>query len=512
MQEKDDPQAAAQIAAMDRTYSSALVTIVSATASSAAVPRNDKVNDQEAANVGSDIFIPGVTRSRIDVNEKGHEDTYSRTWGMPRLSAAMRDGATVVAPFPSSQNLSETVWNTRAWTFQEKLLSRRLLIFSGNEVAWHCRSMVCREDMRTDDSGHVVQPLEWLSLKPKFFDQTIHAHWMDGSLKRDQHGRTHIVRSGTYVEYVKVIREYTSRQMSFKSDIVRALEGLLQIFRRSFRSEFTYGLPKSLLDIALLWRPSCRLRRRVCDDEQVFPSWSWAGWEGRVHYGDAMEIDRDSEGGFLGHRMGIDGEEGVRPMLRWYHWHEKTATLKPLNGHGRGFPLDTTGFPREWEGSPSPRLKSSAIASSVSGIRFQKHHLIFQTGSVRSSQFEYVEEENRPKRHLWELGRWEEQKPDDVDSPHRLGIVDYDGRRVGRLVLDGEDPLYLSSGRYELLLLAEAQLLGDKEESLVGEFRCCVVMLVERNADETYSRCGLGRIYKDAWKQGMPSIKTVVLS
>jgi hypothetical protein len=43
--------------------------------------------------------------------------------------------------------INSSVWNTRAWTFQERLLSRRCLIFTEGRVFFQCRSSTMSEDL-----------------------------------------------------------------------------------------------------------------------------------------------------------------------------------------------------------------------------------------------------------------------------------------------------------------------------------------------------------------------------
>jgi hypothetical protein len=171
--------------------------------------------------------------------------------------------------------------------------------------------MICREDMRIEDSGYITEPLESLSLKPQYFGVDVDKNWIDGSLEVDRHGRTRVVRSGTFAAYAKAIESYISRHSTFKSDVLRALDGLLHVFQLSFKSEFTAGLPNCILDVALMWRPTQRLKRR-----DGFPSWSWAGWEGQVTYNKPMNVERDDTGDIKSAKKAEFGEEGIQSLLR----------------------------------------------------------------------------------------------------------------------------------------------------------------------------------------------------
>ena len=43
--------------------------------------------------------------------------------------------------------IARSKWNTRGWTFQERLLSHRCIIFAGSRVFFQCRSTALSEDI-----------------------------------------------------------------------------------------------------------------------------------------------------------------------------------------------------------------------------------------------------------------------------------------------------------------------------------------------------------------------------
>ncbi|CAH0018521.1 unnamed protein product [Clonostachys rhizophaga] len=158
---------------------------------------------------------------------------------------------------PSVKDIPKLAWSSRGWTFQEKALSRRLLIFCGEEVTWHCREMISREDMVNDDAKNRSMPLEWLRLNPQHFQlfQGPDPFWMDGSTVRDKNAKTHLVRSSAMGEYARVVEEYSSRQLTDKGDVIFALQGLLNILSGALLTEFRYGLPENLSVFQCYGRP-----------------------------------------------------------------------------------------------------------------------------------------------------------------------------------------------------------------------------------------------------------------
>lgn len=133
-------------------------------------------------------------------------------------------------------------------------------------------------------SGPVPPEISQLQLLPQILEPKHGIKRQDQNVERVQrNGSTEhrVVRPSIFVEYTYVVQQYSRRSLTFDGDALRAVNGILNIFATWMRTSMLYGLPESLLDIALLWEAREPLVRRC---EQTIPSWSWAGWEGQVEY------------------------------------------------------------------------------------------------------------------------------------------------------------------------------------------------------------------------------------
>ena len=310
-----------QISYMDRVFSGAVCTIVAAQGAT--------------ANSG----IEGIRQHYVP--QVGQPASQQR-W-LQQVQVGLKGDLSLIAPLGAQNHqLDDSVWNIRAWTFQERLLSRRLIVFTHGQMIWHCRKMICREDMSVQDSGVPYPPLQWLSLKPQHIGVDTGSKWIDGSTEITRHGATRLVRSVVFAEYTRAIEEYTHREISYESDVLNAFAGLLHIFSRFFGCKTLLGLPEGLLDVALLWKPTRQLQRRI-----GFPSWSWAGWVGRVAYDEPFTLTHYMDGTFAAYNNHAYGEEGVRPVVRWHVWDAVSRSVIPLNYTGLGFPFEGATLPEE---------------------------------------------------------------------------------------------------------------------------------------------------------------------
>jgi hypothetical protein len=180
--------------------------------------------------------------------------------------------------------VDDTRWITRAWTYQEALLSRRRLVFSKEQMYFECYGMYCCESLNL--------PLETLHRKDMQGFKSVFC----------SEKRVGIFPKGvgtTAIEIVRRIEEYSKLNLSHPSDILKGMLGIFHAFQTSrLRIYHCGGIP---LLPSIPERPGDKpvngwtramgfftglfwdLRSRS-DRRPGFPSWSWTGWYGPVRW------------------------------------------------------------------------------------------------------------------------------------------------------------------------------------------------------------------------------------
>ncbi|KAF2267456.1 HET-domain-containing protein [Lojkania enalia] len=241
-----------QILRMDAVYSSAILTIAAGSGAH--------------ANTG----LPGISTLRRFAQYR-----------------AQIDGIILAIPFPSLTTLeqgSNLIWNTRGWTLQEKVMSRRLLMFTDYQVYFRCSNMVWSEDVvleKTRMSQNMQkkpQPLRWaadrtLTRKPPTMMQRLSYYFIR---LFDSPPATESIPT-QLLNYTSIVREYTQRTLSNPDDAVNAVLGILRTLKNT--GPFYHGLPREFFDEALLWHIlDCS---STCKALNILPSWTWAAWSTR---------------------------------------------------------------------------------------------------------------------------------------------------------------------------------------------------------------------------------------
>lgn len=211
-----------QLEAMGQIYSKAFVTLVS--------PDDDGIR----------LGLAGVSQPR--------KPQVAVTFGRMTLMCFER------TPSP----LKESIWCRRGWTFQEGLLSKRLLVF-GRDMLYMLRKPV---DRRDSQALHFEGPRE-VEFRPEFLCGTMNHH-------------------NPASTYGSLVEAYTSRQFTYESDILNAFLGVLAEFGQQL-----YGFPLSLFNFAMLWEEAdWNSPPRTSKDGLEFPSWSWISTHGTVVFRD----------------------------------------------------------------------------------------------------------------------------------------------------------------------------------------------------------------------------------
>jgi hypothetical protein len=207
------------------------------------------------------------------------------------LTAELLPGIELLVSRPPESVIQDSVWSQRGWTFQERLLSRRCLVFAEGQVYFQCRTAVMSQDILNDGDDTNTWSLDWANSPLRTL----------GELRRK-----------AFWFYMKCVGLYTGRRLTKPKDVLTAFQGTSWLLQKHLNAPLLYGLPTSHFDLALLWMPLGVLQRRkqrrlhwsrqsLCSQDELgncnckmeqegyggneFPSWSWCGWmEGKVGY------------------------------------------------------------------------------------------------------------------------------------------------------------------------------------------------------------------------------------
>jgi hypothetical protein len=150
---------------------------------------------------------------------------------------------------------------SRAWVWQEMILSTRVLHYTQSELIWDCKTEVLSEDG--------LRPYSILAMRlPRQLERC----------KKDPRFGWH-----------NLLSTYTARQLTFETDRLPALSGISSRFQSLVGSSFAAGLWKCDLPFDLCWEadnqaPGATIRPASSD--KIAPSWSWASVNGPIFFHD----------------------------------------------------------------------------------------------------------------------------------------------------------------------------------------------------------------------------------
>ena len=423
-----------QINAMDRIFSSAYVTLVCL----------DGYN--------ADWGLPGVSRPLL----QSHQPSISLAEG--RLMATF--------VFSVWHNNGTAIWDSRAWTLQERLLSPRCIMFGKTYVAMACQKEYCHDSIDLLPSIRT-----WLS------NEEDDDFWEDGaSINLNQSGCD-------FKTFGALVSVYSGRKLTDEGDALNACKGSLNRLSKSSGYKFIFGLPEQDMLRALLWKPH---PKHVLQRRPGFPSWSWLGWSGRSEYQSWLSEMHDYVD--TSPNTPVEGQARKKRRIQRSDdsaWHPKTATI--------------TSLPKADDSTPQLHMKSTLAKSRLRLLRTHgAAHKHLRTETQQSpiaigDHWTLLQPSGDPIRNV--AGEY-----DNFESTDVLFRMDAETSKI----LKEQDEV-------ELLFVSAWERIRDWKKSDRWLFDMVSALLIVKNEDGSYERMASVLVERERWMAMRPREQEVIL-
>jgi hypothetical protein len=242
-------------------------------------------------NAGLAGFRPGTRK--FEQKEIVVIPTSDEHPGMSLVSTCKSHRYPLVSTSRNEEDIDLSVWNSRGWTLQERVLSRRNLIFTEEQAMWVCDSaFFCEESHfehpNLEDDSYVrtvdKTPLRWTLFKKSASAASFQS--IDGAVLATSQQRF-------WDKFKTLVSWFTKRSFTYPGDAFDGFRGITDALQRLSGEKFLWGHPRSRFGMSLFWEhapgvvPSRRTERTTLpmtslDDRVNFPSWSWLGWTAEV--------------------------------------------------------------------------------------------------------------------------------------------------------------------------------------------------------------------------------------
>lgn len=149
------------------------------------------------------------------------------------------------------------------------MLARQILHFTRDQVIWECRGFAASESFPRGLPSHLQQLHDKRYLNP--------FHWL---------GPHHLAAKQFAIGWAELLRRYARGQLSFPSDKLIAISGLMSTALNTSGGPYLAGMWQCQLPVSLPWVREDVDERLYLDRRKLgnlAPSWSWASFDCPVH-------------------------------------------------------------------------------------------------------------------------------------------------------------------------------------------------------------------------------------
>lgn len=175
---------------------------------------------------------------------------------------------------------------SRAWIFQERLLSTRVLHYTSSEIVWECKTVAtcqCKCLNMPQRGGWAFDTWHWVNSSDEYaiLAETLKLFFEKQTVQDD------ISSEKLALAWMNVVFHYSPLQLSNINDRLPELSGLAKRFGASSRlGSYLAGLWSVHLDRMLCWSFTAGGIPKNRPLGYVTPTWSWASVHNTVYFSD----------------------------------------------------------------------------------------------------------------------------------------------------------------------------------------------------------------------------------
>ena len=183
--------------------------------------------------------------------------------------------------------------NTRGWTLQEYLLSRRRLVIGTWSTEWHCRQHVRDYNDGWNPRGRSAGiPLDdtdgWAGEGPfesKEAESVYRSSFIDAAMffsVNPEYPSGELSRDHVHYSWLEIVEAYSSRSVTEPEDRAPAISGIAGRFATFIPKRYIAGVWEDMMPQSLFWR-----RHGIVTNRPVRyrgPSWSWMSIDSGVKH------------------------------------------------------------------------------------------------------------------------------------------------------------------------------------------------------------------------------------
>ncbi|EDN95288.1 hypothetical protein SS1G_11165 [Sclerotinia sclerotiorum 1980 UF-70] len=216
----------------------------------------------------------------------------------------------------SRQDAKSSLWYTRGWTFQEGLLSPRVLSYGKDQMTWECAYHIEDESgrvglldqkydskdllhkLRKKQTNRMSRAMQSLTLQTYTFLSEVDNQRAKLGFPPQRISATGVNIQESwgmdpYLRWSEMVEQFSIRNLTYKSDVLPALAGIAREFSTITKDTYLSGMWRSYILASLLWsRQALRRYTRISGtkidlefythidwkkrETYLAPSWSWA--------------------------------------------------------------------------------------------------------------------------------------------------------------------------------------------------------------------------------------------